>query len=420
MILRVLTSHRQFYQKYWRKQSLYFKISVQIVVLSLVFYHLFIDVNSDLFRDTPDFIKKYGYPVEVHVVESEDGYQTTLHRIPYGRKNDTVGKRPIVFIQHGIMCSSDVWVYSGPETDLPFILADNGYDVWLGNSRGNYYADRHSNKSLTKAQYWDFSWHEMGYYDIPAVIEYILNETEETEIYYIGHSMGSTMFLVMASTRPEYNDKVKFMIALGPVGMLQKFSTVTQNVLVPFYLVLGEVMQVINRYQLLPRTLLRTYLINLVCKDGMPTQFLCKQIAFGLAGESHEQYNASALPVILSHVPAGCSENQVLHFWQTMHKEKFQQRDLGIEGNQRKYNQSEPPEYDLSNIKTPISIYYAENDAIAPVKGVLQLAKSLPNLVGLHAIPLKTFNHFDFTWGLDANRLLYDDIVRELNERTGR
>lgn len=50
-------------------------------------------------------------------------------------------------------------------------------------------------------------------------------------------------------------------------------------------------------------------------------------------------------------------------------------------------------------------------------QGVLQLAKSLPNLVGLHAIPLKTFNHFDFTWGLDANRLLYDYIVKEMKEK---
>ena len=56
--------------------------------------------------------------METHVVQSEDGYLSTLHRIPYGRKNDTVGRRPVVFIQHGIMCSSDVWVYSGPETDL--------------------------------------------------------------------------------------------------------------------------------------------------------------------------------------------------------------------------------------------------------------------------------------------------------------
>lgn len=79
----------------------------------------------------------------------------------------------------------------------------------------------------------------MGYYDLPSIIDHMLNVTKEKDIFYIGHSMGSTMFLVMASTRPEYNDKVKFMIALGPVGILQRFSTLTQNVLVPLYLGLG-------------------------------------------------------------------------------------------------------------------------------------------------------------------------------------
>lgn len=79
----------------------------------------------------------------------------------------------------------------------------------------------------------------MGHYDLPAVIDYILDETKEKDIFYVGHSMGTTMFLVMASTKPEYNNKIKFMIGLGPVGILQHFSTVTQNVLVPAYLGLG-------------------------------------------------------------------------------------------------------------------------------------------------------------------------------------
>lgn len=39
---------------------------------------------------------------------------------------------------------------------VAFILADSGYDVWLGNSRGNHYADKHVNQSLTKEEYWDF------------------------------------------------------------------------------------------------------------------------------------------------------------------------------------------------------------------------------------------------------------------------
>lgn len=60
----------------------------------------------------------------------------------------------------------------------------------------------------------------MGVYDLPASIDYILSLTRQRTLYYIGHSMGTTMFYVMASTRPEYNSKVRLMISLSPVAYM--------------------------------------------------------------------------------------------------------------------------------------------------------------------------------------------------------
>lgn len=70
------------------------------------------------------------------------------------------------------MASSADWLLSGPEKALAFILADLGYDVWLGNARGNTYSKRHVNMSNEDANFWDFSWHEMAKYDIAAEIDY--------------------------------------------------------------------------------------------------------------------------------------------------------------------------------------------------------------------------------------------------------
>lgn len=61
------------------------------------------------------------------------------------------------------------------------------------------------------------SWHEIGYYDLPAMIDFILKKTNQKKLSYIGHSQGTTSFFVMASTRPSYNKKIKIMVALAPV-----------------------------------------------------------------------------------------------------------------------------------------------------------------------------------------------------------
>jgi pimeloyl-ACP methyl ester carboxylesterase len=59
----------------------------------------------------------------------------------------------------------------------------------------------------------------MGYFDIPATIDHIIATTGQ-KIYYIGHSMGTTMFFVMTSTRPEYNEKLRLAVALAPAAFL--------------------------------------------------------------------------------------------------------------------------------------------------------------------------------------------------------
>ena len=61
-----------------------------------------------------------GYPSETHVVVTEDGYILEMHRIPYRDPDnpEPAAKRPVVFIQHGLMCSSADWVLEGPELGL--------------------------------------------------------------------------------------------------------------------------------------------------------------------------------------------------------------------------------------------------------------------------------------------------------------
>lgn len=69
--------------------------------------------------------------------------------------------------------------------------------------------------------YCNVSWHEMGIYDLPAIIDYILaNGNGEQKLFYVGHSMGTTMFFVMGSERPEYNNKIRASFQLAPVAYM--------------------------------------------------------------------------------------------------------------------------------------------------------------------------------------------------------
>ena len=54
-------------------------------------------------------ITSEGYPCKQYTVKTKDGFFLSVQRIPHGRKLSP-GKRPVVFLQHGLLCSSTDWV----------------------------------------------------------------------------------------------------------------------------------------------------------------------------------------------------------------------------------------------------------------------------------------------------------------------
>lgn len=66
------------------------------------------------------------------------------------------GSRTPVLIVHGFCLEGGDWVDNFPDSSLAFILADAGYDVWIGNNRGNSWSRRHNNLSIASEEFWDF------------------------------------------------------------------------------------------------------------------------------------------------------------------------------------------------------------------------------------------------------------------------
>lgn len=162
------------------------------------------------------------------------------------------------------------------------MLADAGYDVWLGNARGTEPSRGHVSLSPTgknQKDYWSFSWHEIGSKDLPTFIDHILNTTKQEKLNYVGFSQGTTVFLVMASTRPEYNDKIIEANLLGPVAYLKGVNNPLYNAVAYFYKPLKKVLEVLKVYKITVDNLKILKIAEVAChKIVDSTPLACKVI----------------------------------------------------------------------------------------------------------------------------------------------
>lgn len=198
-------------------------MKVRFVVLLVIF----IDkcrpkvLNLERSDNVLELIQNAGFKGEAHEAETQDGYLLRLHRILPKFNSQAQGKKP-VFLMHGILATAADFLVTGPDIALGFLFAESGYDVWLGNARGSQHSMRHRSFSNNSRDFWNFSWHEIGYFDLAAMIDHVLNETKNTTLFYAAHSQGTTSFLVLLSTRPEYNEKIQQAYLMAPSAFRKK------------------------------------------------------------------------------------------------------------------------------------------------------------------------------------------------------
>ncbi|KYN38026.1 Lipase 1 [Trachymyrmex septentrionalis] len=376
------------------------------------------DDNPDIELTTPELVMKYGYPLEIHSIVTKDGYALQLHRIPRGQDEEETKskiKTPILLV-HGLGGSSADWVLMGPGKSLAYILADEGYDVWLGNNRGNVYSRNHTWLSPTDRDFWDFSYHELGIYDLPAMIDYILHTTGYEKIYYVGHSEGTTQFWVMASEKSEYNSKIILMIGLAPAAFIGNIRGPVRKLakLTYFGVWVGETF---GYPEFRSRSDWAKFVSNLFCQRAASTQFICSNILFLVAGFSRAELNTDYLTVIIGHVPAGASWKQLVHYGQGyINAGRFRQYDYGnVDKNLQIYNSTTPPDYQLEKIIAPIALFSSDDDWLATTKDVDLLAAKLNSLVFHYKTPINTTcNHYDFIWGKSSVQMVSRPILQLL------
>ena len=83
----------------------------------------------------------------------------------------------------------------------------------------------HNKNIQNLKEFWDFSWDEMAKHDLPAMINYILKVTGQTQLIYVGHSQGTMLGFSAFSQDQELASKVKLFVALAPVAQLDHMKS---------------------------------------------------------------------------------------------------------------------------------------------------------------------------------------------------
>ncbi|KAJ3658391.1 hypothetical protein Zmor_010131 [Zophobas morio] len=371
--------------------------------------------DPDVGLDTIQMIESHGYPCESHNIVTEDGYILTYHRIPHGIDNPVVGTKPVL-LMHGASCSSADFVNMGPERSLGYILADKGYDVWIGNARGTAWSRNHTTLDVVTdaAEFFDFSWHEVGYYDLPAAIDYILDVNGDDSLHYVGHSYGTTNFLVLATTRPEYNSKIKLASLLAPVSRMEHQKN---QLLVIVAKYIDRIAALADKYHLYEIPLVDQIREIGVSLCSQPAYFsVCEKILFTIVGEDEPEFDLNKIAVLLTNTPSNTGLKQFYHSAQEVKNGGFSQYDYGAAKNLEIYSSETPPSYDISKISSPVALYYGKNDAVVNPEDVAELLSELPNAVNDYLVSFELFNHFDFLFAIDVVELLYTELISVMDK----
>lgn len=174
--------------------------------------------TTSAYNATIEFVSYYGYSIEEYEVQTSDGYLLRLYRITGSPLSPPAVGKKAALVNHGFYTSSIDWVNLGPEYCLPYTLADNGYEVWLGNLRGNTLSRRHVSLNPDSEKFWDFTIHEWGVYDLPALIDFILAKTGLPKIHYVGWSGSTAAFLALGSDKSQYMSKISSAHLLSPAA----------------------------------------------------------------------------------------------------------------------------------------------------------------------------------------------------------
>ncbi|CAK1548174.1 unnamed protein product [Leptosia nina] len=368
--------------------------------------------DEDVYFNFTELSTKYGFLSEEHSVTTEDGYILGVFRIP--STCNTTNGYPVI-LMHGLLDSSDAWIVAGPKVGLGYILSSNCYDVWAANGRGTAYSRNHVKLDPNKdAEYWNYSFDENGKYDLPAIVDYVINATDKPKVYYVGHSQGTTDFYVMGALRPEYNKKIHLSVSLAPIAYMKHMKSLLLLIIAQQTDLLKDTLDEIGFAEIFGKHQLIHSIVEKVCQ--IAPEPICGTALSITTGYKHESISSKTLSVAFGHLLAGISSKTLAHFGQLIVSQKFQRYDEGKEGNKVRYGGVKPPEYNLTLVTSPLLLVCGKNDWVSSLEDVNELSARLPNMVEEYVVPDPSWSHNNHLWGVNAPKYVFSKILAYFKE----
>jgi len=244
-----------------------------------------------------------------------------------------------------------------------------GYDVWLGNQRGNKYSHTHKNPNITREKFFSYTFDDMARYDIPSVIDYVYKNTNK-KIIYLGHSLGTTQMFASLSdkkTTKFVHDRLELFIALAPVVYMKNIEVESLEILSQLFSAIEYFSKLLNFYEVLPgicakKTDFMIEIMEFVCQNfGSDCMKLMPAMMM-----SNKDYLPD-MKKLFNHYPSGTSIKLFYQMAQIVNAKdyRFQKFDYQKKQNMRVYGKPKPPKYNLKNVKAKLKIIHFEKDKLS-------------------------------------------------------
>lgn len=411
-------------------------------------------LNEDIGNfSVQDIIKRSKFEYENHYVVSNDNYITQLCRIINPLADRRQLKQPPVMLMHGGLISPTAYVWGssaqhhpeeyprGPNSkpftsfnrSLAFVLANNGYDVWLVGIRG---ADKqnqeHRNLSGPKSidqiikhkrkksflrqqkeaeRYWMFTMDDEIEFELPRQIDKVMNVTGSNKVNLFTYSQSTQMSLALVSQNLDYAKKVHSLISMAPV--LNDKGT---NWLIrAYYRLFCTYVPVKLGTRLTSEMVLTKPMRKLILKINK-NKYLRYSLLKGLGSVffgSSAKYLTLLEPSVVWHSLMPISFQQLKHYCQQAVAGKLQKYDYGYWKNMKAYRSLKPKAIDISDLHIDNwMVISGTNDNFASPKSIEQVLRDVKHPKPYKHLIVDGYSHLDLiaaiTNDVQVNRPVLD------------